>query len=232
MRVNDLKVGDRVKFYWKNGDYKSYTGKIEQLKLNWFYITALDSSLCDWVYKDNIVSKLEKQYDYCPFGDSYWYKDVEIPIEKEKSEYSGYYEFHCPQCGNGHGLLKTQGVVTSNYCPMCIKSWNKKETNVYMSPLICKKCGDVLLPDENNYSLCCKCNKKEKSAPKSSKFDFRVQSSECKYDDSRKRMSAKMTGFGIFGKDRIELDLVLPYDYKLGDLTLGKVYEVEIKEKL
>ena len=116
MNINNLKVGDRVKFNWNHNNYLSYIGLIKECKLNWVYVETLDSVLCDWVYKDNIISKLE------PLEIQY----KEIPIEKEPNYPSQYL---CPKCHCSHGVQLNKyssWPVESKYCDKCQEDFTTK----------------------------------------------------------------------------------------------------------
>lgn len=111
-------------------------------------------------------------------------------------------------------IEKEENPKHSFYCPKCKSGYS---INGNFSHIVEQECNN--------------CKNKEKPTPKSFKFDFKVQSTECNYNNSRKRMQCKMTGFGEMKNGRIEEELVLPYDYDLGDINLGKTYAIEIKEK-
>lgn len=64
MKINDLKIGDKVKFVWKD---KTYIGYIDHITDSQSYIKTTLNGIWGYVDNKNIISKLEEK---------------EIPIDK------------------------------------------------------------------------------------------------------------------------------------------------------
>lgn len=77
MKINNLKIGDKIKFFW-SVNKTIYEGKITIIEKDHVQVT---SSAPVWIKKEDIISKLELVPDSYP-GSHYW---AETPIEKEES---------------------------------------------------------------------------------------------------------------------------------------------------
>jgi len=99
MKIKELKVGDRVKYYapdsWKL-DTTMVRGVISEVLDD--YVRIDDAFLID---KTKIISKI-----------------IEEKVEK-KETFIDYYEFKCLSCGKGQGFKIYHGIVSHKLCPNC-----------------------------------------------------------------------------------------------------------------
>lgn len=205
--INDLKIGDRVKYKDKIAYCGTTTVKEIEVEGNIleihdkFYQISDDDNRFDGkqlsVKKENIISKLEHiilepQYK-------------EIPIEKEENPYytsivrTVSYPYSTP--------------VTSYYCPKCDKKlWGT--------------CGMPI--KEYTQEPCEECKNKEKPTPKSFKFDFfpTQWSANREFND----YVYTMDGFCNNNDGKI-CNLIWKGLLSPDWIKVGKTYTIEIKEK-
>jgi hypothetical protein len=226
IKISDLKVGDRIKSYNTGGQIQE--GTIKTIGENYF---IFNEPGVYYTRPDLVICKLEP-IKFIPFSMGTCNGQQNCDICDTQSKFIGggvcyRYPWRCDKCIKNHGEIKKEYKEIPiekeenlpEYLKFFIEEYAKAEAKEMVNKLF-----------EEEFT---KNNKKEdkKPTPKSFKFDFKVQSMECWHNINKRKPSSKMTGFAKFNDGRIEEDLILPYDFDLGDITLGKTYAVEIKEK-
>jgi len=108
MNIKELKIKDRIKFYWKNNIYE---GIITNTYNNgsWYLIREIDNVFHDWVYKDNIISKLEPL--------KIQYKEIPINQDSKFKKESAFKIDYCSTCKNP--ITFDEGKTAYVICDKC-----------------------------------------------------------------------------------------------------------------
>jgi len=219
MNINELKVGDRVRFFgYKMGMLKEeYTGILVGINLPIYYIRD-DFYHCTRNMKaENIISKLEAlPIEY-----------IETPIEKEETKWI---PESCVRCGKS-GKYKRGEYYFQAFCDKCRREENKEidfkkeleeRLNLRTIPdkAVFQDLADGLkrigeIAKKAGYSLSDLINKVEKPAPKSFKSNYTVGLANTIIADEDDYICLNRSDWVRQGLK----------------LELGKTYTIEIKEK-
>lgn len=221
MSVNELKIGDRIKYYTTTGLIKE--GVILDIKGNSVNTTHTNADFFE-TRLDLIISKLEEVRTY-----------KEIPIEKEnkigfyeaqkirKEEAGLYYpptqpetSYHCPECGEK--MWGTSGLpikkCDSKPCNECqqISANIKIKKPVFPSNYFVKN-GEIV----------------QEIKPKSFKFDISFLT---KIEFNQNRASLRSYPSASFAIEGRQIDFHSDNPKNFPESFNGKTYTIEIKEKI